>query len=457
MADLCPAASWTAIPELNRETTPAILFAPGCLPGTADAQGACATRNLRYTIAIPWSTFLAQARKAPGGNLYWDGSVPADRRNPTAFWLMNQMAIRNLVTFQARGKRGTERVSDALAKGFLTKIGLVSVPIDPTANETTDAFVARGGQLFYPPGDYYAFGGGTPIYSLVPAQLVGNAGQATSGGAVVEGRRRTPTELLLYSAIPSWMQDVRAVEVYANYVVAANRIDYTIRVDWANAGAQVVDSVVRWLEQNVSKLCTKLNDPSVVTATTAASATPVTAPYAAGATTVRQLCNLPANYAAMTGCTPRAPGSPGSVEALLAAPVVLSGKYMRFASLSGGKAAMSAQSAGAASAFAINPAAPVAPTPPAPPPTTTTYPTGTIAWYDPKTGYSIAVPAPAGGVTHRVIAMGWATVPAGVRVVDLATWERATLPWMRRRAAKIGFMVGGIALAVVGTAALVRQ
>lgn len=454
MADLCPAATWTAIPALDRESTPAILFAPGCLPGTADRSGTCATRDLRYTIVIPWDTFLAQARKAPGGNLYWEASVPADRRNPTAFWLMNQMAIRNLAAFQERGAGERELVSSALNRGFVMKIGLVTVPVDPNPNETLDALIKRGGQLFYPPGSpYHAFGGDKPIYSLVPRQLVGQ----TQAQAAAGRGQRSATEKLMYGAIPSWMENVREVNVHAAYDVAANRINYYIRLAWTNAGARVVDSAVRWLEQNVAKLCAKLNDPKVVTATTAASAAPVTAPYAAGATTMRTICNAPANYAAMTGCIPRPPGSPGSVEALLATPVILSAKYMRMASLPGAnKPPTRATPFLPATSMTVT-SMPAAATPTTPSTSTSTLPVGSIAWRNPATdGFDIAVPAPGPGTTHRVVVMTAPTPPVGVQVVDRATWERATLPWVRRRTSKIGIGAVALVVAITGTAVAIR-
>lgn len=446
MADICPAATWTSIPELDRQKTPAILLAPGCLPGTADRNGACATRDLRYTIAIPWSTFLTNARKAPGGNLYWYGSVPADRRNPTAFWFMNQMAMLNYWRFQVRDRRANERVRDLLAQGFLTKIGLVSVPVDPRPDETTVDLLRRGGQLFFPPGDKhhsFIFDGNvshsTPIYSFVPRQNVPVLSRYPAAIRDVVGQ--------MFAPVPDWMTHVRDIEVYANYVVNENVINYTIRLAWSNAASQVIDDTVNWIANNASKLCTTLNNPNVVVATTAAGATPVTAPYAAGATTARQLCNLADRGS--SGCIPRPAGSPGSVEALLATPVILSGRYMRFA-------AMGRPAAAKPPAMPTMTIAPTAPTPTTSPTAPAAgYPAGTIAWRDPQTpGYDIAIPAPVGGITHQVVAMGVTTLPAGLHVVDRREWERATLPWFRRRTAKIGMAVAGVALAAGATFAV---
>lgn len=465
---ICPPAKWSAIPALDRNTTKALMFAPGCLPGTTDSNGACSTKDIRYTLTIPWDEFQARARKAPGGNLYWEGWVHADRKNPLAHWLLEQMAIRNRIIFRDRARGDKETVEHALGRGFLKKFGLVNIPIEPKPGETIDAFSKRGGHLFYPASnERHAFAPTKkkprPIYRMA-VKAPGEYDVRAPAMGLREGIENTENSqalafLRLVDAKPKWLDDVDAVEIYASYNVPEERVYYTIRLAWTSKYQQVLNNIT----DKLFDPCGTLNQPEVRIARKVAAAVPATAPYAAGVETAAMICagiDIGSALIADEPCTPRPAGGPGSIEEMLAKPVVLSAKYMR-----------------------VDPPKklPPPPPPPAPPPpktvtppparpkqppqtppkqVTPAYPAGSIAWADPAVpGYLIAAVAPAGAnVTHRVVARGVAAVPPGVRVVSRSEWERATLPWVQRRTSKIGIGagIGAAVLAVVGAVVAAR-
>lgn len=384
----------------------------------------CTAEQAFIPVQIKWNDVVNQGWIAPGGNRYWKTSIPATASDPRAVAVLRMLAGRSATAFvEIWGRDTTRKMTDVMAAGaWVAKLGIMSVPVLPQPNETPAAFVARGGYLL----------------DLRPgfSPILGNVAWQKQGAS-------------LYP----WLKDIadlRTIELYGNYDANAGLINYTLRCAYTGSWDQTVNAVSGAIANAATGFCGKLAE-NVGAAVTVSTTFPVAKPYMSVYTAALTLCNLSMAQIPPVACVPREP-RPEDLMALV------SSAKVTWAS-AGGKGAIAAQVPGLTTPLAVNPNTPAAASPPAPlpptPPSPGGYPAGTIAWRDPATpGYDIAIPAPVGGVTHQVVAMGVTTLPAGLHVVDRGEWERATLPWFRRRTAKIGMAVAGVALAAGATFAV---
>ncbi len=384
----------------------------------------CSVDQAFVAIQIKWNDVVAQGWVAPGGNRYWKTSLPASASDPRVTAVLRMLAGRSASAFVSTWGRVTEKtMADVMAAGvWVTKYGIMSVPVTPLPQETPAAFVARGGYLL----DL------RPSFSAI---LGPPGGRVSDAHDDVVWQRQGAT-------VYPWLADagVRAIELWGNYDAAAAKLNYTLRVEYTGDWDKTVNSAATGISNAMGTFCGKLA-ANVGAALTISTAFPAATPYMGAYTAALALCNLSMSQIPPTPCVPREPLPDDLMAMVGTAKINFTG--------GGGKSAF-AQIPGMPAAAAINPT-PAAPLPPTP---AATFPAGTIAWRDPATpGYDIAIPAPGNGVTHRVWGMGLTTVPPGIHIVDRREWERATLPWFRRRTSKIGFAVVGVALAAGATAA----
>lgn len=419
----CPRANLSDLPNLSRDV-PAFLFLPACLPGKETASG-CAAGDMFYTVAVPWSAFLAQGWEAPGGNRYWATTIPANLRDPRVPALLKLMAARSRDDFKdtfASDKRPVKYLIDPnaafgsiTAQRWKTRIGDLAVQVVPDPNETIKAFIKRGGYL-------------------LDSELI------------LKGGRR----LQAVGAQPWMGSKIERSELWGSYDPAAKTVSYTIRVVYKGAWSQTVTDVDAWLRKNLSAMCAKASSTEAMTAAAALTAFPATAPYLAAYGAVLSMCGL---SLAQLPCVPQPP-LPGEVNAATnvantSGAVIQSVK----AGTAWGNAASAAGAMLPASAGVLAPA-----TFPQPgvlgPGIPGAYPDGTIAWYDTGAGgYRVAVPFPGPSTTHRILSAGVIPrLPAtGIQLVTKTAWERATLPWLQRTTTKFGMMIGGVAAAGAAT------
>lgn len=465
----CPPIKWTDLPQFKRSTTPGVvMFAPLCLPGIS-RNGSCSTDNLRYMISVPWKRIFTdvdtgwtteQAWTAPGGNRYYWKTVPARGDNPIALALLRGWAdvsrarfrqLYNKTSGYAKADRNKPLKSllddkvhvytirnGTFKSVWRDKYGVITVETAPKTGETIGAFVDRGGYLL--------------DTLLVNGKPVNDQHRYLK----LEDAPREP-----------WMSDkIDSYELQMRYWEGENFLVYRIRIEYNGSLENAYNWTTDKIKSAAAWACDLANDPRADTAIAAAGAgatlIPVAVPYvAAVATTQQGVKEVCATVGVLTATTPAPPciprTEPGGVPTF-----TQDGGPLIWNPLARKNYAQSVGSEIPKGAGALAPVAQVRETPPAPQPDVTptalarTWPDGSITWRDPQTpGYDVAVPAQAQGLTHRVVAIG-VPQPADVRVVNRTEWERAVLPWNRRRSAKIGLGVGGVAIAAALTAIALR-
>lgn len=433
----CPRPSLSDLPNLSLDI-PAFMFGQACLPGTATDAG-CPADKAYYVIVVPWEQFVAEGWTAPGGNRYWQSSMPANPDDVRARMILRMMAARSKAAFRDKYKNSNTPVAKILegkpavparreglrtilaqpAEAWATQVGVVSVEVRPEPGETAKAFAARGGYLL----------------DLSPASSPFLGKQALSR----------------YGARPWMGSNVRTAELWATYDVGTRTIGYAVRVALKSAWKQTVDGVDGWIRENMASLCTKITGSDAAVAAGALTAFPGTAPYLAAYGAALTACT---QYIAPAVATPQAPPcTPQAWPGLVAGGTA--GEGLTFTTGGKGRPLFIDTSA---VLTAISPK--VQGTRNEPITQSVAYPLGTIAWRDPALGqYRIAVPAPGPGTTHRET-VTIATLPqtTSVQVVDQTAWQRATRPWLQRTRTKYGLIGGGVAAAAaVGAGLFLRH
>lgn len=399
----------------------------GFFLGCKDGAPRCAIDQAEVAIQIKWTDVVAQGWIAPGGNRYWKTSIPAAPSDPRALAVFRLLASRSADAFRSMGRNGTAKMADVMAAGqWVSTYGAMTVPIQPHPQETVGAFVARGGYLL----DL------RPSFSPILGPPGGRINDA-SAGVRWQGQGA--------STYP-WLADsnILVAELWGNYDPHEGKINCTLRLVYKGKWDRAVAAVTGAISAAAATFCGKLVEHAG-TAMTVSTAFPAAKPYMGAYTAALTACGLTVNQVPPAPCIPREP-RPEDLT-VVAGPV-----NILLAHSTGRKGAFAQAPDTMTLGIKVAATTPLPPTPPSP----SGYPPGTIAWRDPAAGYSVAVPAPTDDVTHRVVAMGQPAVPAGVHVVDRGEWERATLPWVRRRTSKIGLMAGGVVFAIVGTAAALR-
>lgn len=427
----CPRPSLSDLPNLSLDI-PAFMFGQACLPGTATDAG-CPADKAYYVIVVPWEQFVAEGWTAPGGNRYWQSSMPANPDDVRARMILRMMAARSKAAFRDKYKNSNKPVAEILtpkaavparrtatgwtlaqpAEVWATQVGVVTVEVKPEPGETAKAFAARGGYLL----------------NLSPDTSPFLGKQALS----------------TYGARPWMGGNVRTVGLWATYDVGTRTIGYAVRVELKGMWKQAVDGTEKWIRDNAAKFCAKATGADAIAATSALAAFPGTAPYLAAYGAALSVCGLASIPA--PPCTPQA--WPGLVTGGTA------GEGITFAT--GGKGRQLFIDT-AAVLTAINPK--VQGTRSQALDQSVAYPLGTIAWLDPTLGkYRIAVPAPGPGTTHReTVTIATLPTSTSVQVVDQVAWQRATRPWLRRTRTQYGLVGGGVAAVVaVGAGLFLRH
>lgn len=427
----CPRPSLSDLPNLSLDI-PAFMFGQACLPGTATDTG-CPADKAYYVIVVPWERFVAEGWTAPGGNRYWQSSMPANPEDVRARMILRFMAARSKTAFRDKYKNSNKPVAEILtpkaavparrtatgwtlaqpAEAWATQVGVVTVEVQPEPGETAKAFAARGGYLLNLSPDTSPFLG--------------------------------KEALSTYGARPWMGGNVRTVGLWATYDVGTRTIGYAVRVELKGTWKQAVDGTEKWIRDNAAKFCAKATGADAIAATSALAAFPGTAPYLAAYGAALSVCGLASIPA--PPCTPQA--WPGLVAG------GTTGEGITFTTGGKGRPVFIDT---AAVLTAINPKVQgmrgevvdqsVA------------YPLGTIAWLDPTLGkYRIAVPAPGPGTTHReTVTIAALPRSTSIQVVDQAAWQRATRPWLRRTRTQYGLVGGGIAAVVaVGAGLFLRH
>lgn len=406
----CPRPSLSDLPNLSLDI-PAFMFGKACLPGTATDAG-CPADKAYYVIVVPWEQFVAEGWTAPGGNRYWQGSMPANPNDVRARMILRLMAARSKAAFRDAYKTSNKPVAEILTSpAWATRVGVVTVEVQPEPGETAKAFAARGGYLL----------------DLRPDKSPFRGKQA----------------LQTYGARPWMGGNVRSVGLWATYDVGTQTIGYAVRVELKGSWKQAVDGTEKWIRKKAAKFCEKATGADALAATSALAAFPGTAPYLAAYGAALSICGLATIPA--PACTPQA--WPGLVVGGTA------GEGVAFSTdptrMTVSVAALTLPTKGGHAAAT-----------PTPSPAAAAYPLGTIAWLDPMIGkYRIAVPAPGRGTTHReTTAITALPSSTSVQVVDQAAWQRATLPWLQRTRTQYGLVGGGVAaVAAVGVGLFLRH
>lgn len=379
----------------------------------------CAIDKAFMPFQIKWAEIVAGGRTAPGGNRYWSTTIPADPNDPRVFTALNTLASRSATAFvDIWGKVTGKDMAYVMAAGqWVTKAGIMNVPVLPIPTETPAAFVARGGWLL---DMRPAF---SPILNGTKWQ-----GQGTS--------------------FYPWMKgvvdkDIQTVELWGNYDAAVNKLNYMYRIVYKGSWQRTVDNMSTAIANAGTTFCSKLAQNAGY-AMTAASVIPALAPYAAVYTSALGLCGIVAPPP--LPCVPREPQPGDGMVLTTMTRVVLTpaAGTPPSGSGSGGKQGVlvlpSIMDQGSLTVAQNS--------------TGVVYPTGTIAWENIKgAGYDIAVPQQGASTTHRIVRRGAPTAPANARIVDQAEWEKAVFPWLRRANIQLGLGVATAAL--VTTAAIV--
>lgn len=397
-------------------------FLVECKPGSLIDIPCSATRADRCTtgctvdqafipIQISWEReVMASGRIAPGGNRYWSTSFPAKLQDPRAMAALRFLSARSAQAFcDIWAKDTTRSMADVMAAGqWVTKVGLIGVPVQPKSDETAAAFVARGGYLL----DL------RPAFSPI---LNGTAWQKQG------------------ATIYPWLAgtNIRTVELWGSYDFVAEQINLTLRIVYSGQWDRAANAVGKAISSAGSSFCGQLAKNAGYAATVA-TVFPATAPYMAAYSGALTLCSI--SQVTPVPCIPREPDPMDYV----------------------------AQIARATWAVTAPPAG-QAPSPKRPPSaansiitagldtlTSRSYPQGTIAYRAASSpGYDIAVPTT--GPRYQVVTRNAPSLPAGVRVVERKEWEAATMPLIQRRSFQIGAGVVTVLGAVAAAAVVVAR
>lgn len=384
-----------------------------CTRSDLCVQG-CTADKAFIPFKIKWNDIVMGGWTAPGGNRYWKTTIPADPRDPRVWTVLSMLAGRSAFKFvEIWGKVTKKTMADVMAAGaWVTRVGLMSVPIMPIATETPAAFVARGGFLL---DMRPAF---SPILNGVAWQKQG-------------------------ATIYPWLADtdVRTVELWGNYDAASSQLNYTVRVVYNGKWDSTVNSVDKSIESAMQSFCSQLTQKAGYAAA-AATAVPALAPYMAVYTAALAVCNIAMAQVPPIPCIPREPRPDDLMVAVATTRIQISPGTGTQTPTGGGLRPPAAQVPGITATITANTINP------------NTYPAGTLAWQNTGgAGYDVAIPNPGGATTHRVTQYGLSSPPLAARVVDRSEWEKAVLPWTQRTPTKIGF--GVAAAAAAATAAIV--
>jgi hypothetical protein len=330
--------------------------------------------------------------------------------------------------------------------------GVMHVEIRPQPNETAKAFAQRGGYMLW----------------IDPA-----SGAFTS---------HQPIDWYK----PPWLPDeISTCQLFGYYDVAGGTVHYSVRVEYRDTWEKVVRKIAGGIQWGFEKFCATVTGekaqqaevavnmyqdltkpPETSTsnrgtagfgdastdvasiAATGAAAAMVTNPYAAAWLVAKAGCAMYTR--APEPCVPRTdqplPPSPTFTTAA-------TGTWK------GSNTASGASNAATMPGTAIDPRIFNPVTQPTTPAVPQPFPPGTIAWWNPRAnGFLLAIPLPGPGTSHVVVGGVDATVvpsvPPGVMRVEHGEWDRATLPFLRRRSTVLG---GVSVLAVLGASAVWLQ
>lgn len=404
---VCPVIDPLRPPSLPRDLPGVLQYGATCLPGTATSAG-CATDQMFYAVLIPWADVISDTPKigrawtAPGGNRYWASETPEN--SPTGLAILRLMADQSRKHFQhmfGGGRnapdydgRSMSEVISAYAGKLTLDEGIVHVEKRPDPNEIAGNFVRRGGYMLW----------------IDPAT----------------GPFRSRYALDWYH--PPWLGgDIKNVWLYGYYNVATKTVEYSVRVEMKETWRKVVESSTGWIADATAKFCSTITSERATQAAYASMLYPGAQAYSAGWNAAVQMCGL-----STAPCTPRE-GQPQPPAPPVAPPPGATGwKLAHTASAAG-------QYVPGAGALTAQPQ----------------FPAGSIAYVDPVPQLiHIAFPQPGKGTTHvpqtsLPFVNGVPRVPPTLFQVSREQWERATMPWTKRRSTKIG----AIGVAVIGAIA----
>lgn len=409
MAQPCPTIDPLRPPSLPRDLPGVLQYGATCLPGTATASG-CAANQMFYAVLIPWADVISDTPKvgrswtAPGGNRYWASETPEN--SPAGLAILRLMADTSRKHFQHMfgggrnapdyDQRRMAEVISAYAGKLTLDEGLVHVEKRPDPNETAGNFVRRGGYMLWVDPETGPF--------------------------------RSRAALEWYH--PPWLgSDITNIALYGYYNVAKKTVEYSIRVAFKDTWRKIAEKSTGWLAAATQKFCSTITSEDATKAAYASMLYPGAQAYSAAWNSAVQMCGL-----SMQPCTPR-PGQPQPPAPPVTAPVG--------AGAGGWKAQNAAQYTGVLTPTLAQ---------------QSPYPAGSIAYVDPAAQLvHIAFPLPGPGTTHMAqpAALPFVNgqppaIPPTLFQVTREQWERATLPWARRRSTKIG----AIGAAVLGATAI---
>jgi len=426
MAPPCPVIDPLRPPTLPRDLPNLLLFAATCLPGTGTATG-CATNQMFYSVLIPWPNVVSDTPQAgrswtaPGGNRYWADQT---RENtPAGLAMLRLMAEVSRKHFQRTFQQDDYKnltmaqVLERYAGKLAVSDGIVYVEKRPDPNETAGNFARRGGYLLWIDPASGPFRGRQPL----------------------DGYR------------PSWVPfEITAIQLWAYYNAATKTVEYNVRVVFKGTWQKIATGIMEgagFLLQQQRKLCEVITGEDAQKAQMAAEIYQRNREAAAKAETTN------------TG-TPAGPPPTSPYEAAWAATVAvcrqglqtwnappvpehcLPPKPVATPTYGWKSQTAVATSGGAASTVGVLATQPA-------------YPPGSIAYVDPTAQLVlVAVPQPGKGTTHALQSSlpfmnGQPYVPTSLFQVTREQWERATLPWIKRRSTKIG----AIGIAIIGATA----
>lgn len=405
---VCPVIDPLRPPALPRDLPGILQYGATCLPGTATSAG-CAPNQMFYAVLVPWSDVISDTPQAgrswtaPGGNRYWAGAVPES--SPAGLAILRLMADQSRAHFQYifgggrnapdyDGRRMSEVIASYAGKLALDE-GLVHVPIRPDPNETAGNFVRRGGYMLW----------------IDPET----------------GPFRSRYALDAYH--PPWVGgDVKNVYLYGYYNPATKTVEYSVRVDMKETWRKVAEKSTNWIAAATQKFCSTITSERATQAAYASMLYPGAQAYSAAWNAAVQMCGINTQP-----CTPRE-GQPQPPAPPVAPPPGATGWKAANTAYAGG------QQIPGAGTLTQQPA----------------YPAGSIAYVDPKAQLIlVATPQPGKGTTHvpqnsLPFVNGQPRIPPTLFQVTREQWERATMPWAKRRSTKIG----AVGVALLGAAAV---
>lgn len=206
--------------------------------GAAINNDSIGARCVSYALVLPWETFKAEAKEAPGSNLYWRKRVAANVADPViarAFQYAAAISKRHFAYYFGPGREhGSMKMADVLtkyAKELKHSFGAVTAEKTPKPTETAADFVKRGGYLLWIDG----WGGG------------------------VFGHKDGRPGTALDQKRPSWVpDDIHAFQFYLDdYDVPSQRITLVVRLEYQNMNLGVVVGKINQAGQYVLKQACK--------------------------------------------------------------------------------------------------------------------------------------------------------------------------------------------------------